>query len=446
MSQEWLLPEEFTDNDFEDYVSALLQVSRMFVERNVKMDNTLELDVIVTELSQNESPSTTIVEVKSGDWGLEDVFKLKGWMDFIGVNKGLFIYSTRRKKEISEEVKRRFMELGVQLRCLPQTLSEFEKAIQILCNEEHVTVDEKDVKIWMITQRIERKLMNFLSSLRKHPGKKSSLLENFKAISSNTNEHAELLHEYYRMIKDKVFFLNENFEKLKELCRECQKGKYRVSEQCVSDHSKNQSEKTGGIPEELFERTFYDCEFNILQISTYIEHMARLSILKTAVGLMLCKNWKDSYEDDESIPKSFYGGLCTLENESYSFLYPVFWQWFLLVFGGFILRDRENEEFEILSKKTKVPVEGIRKALEVYDRFFPKFYGSEPKPWFVDLSNELKLVSLFSCVFQGVGVYYRTLLYGKPGDVKSLGISDRRTLDYLEKCYHLAETVFNSKD
>jgi len=220
MSQEWLLPEEFTDNDFEDYVSALLQVSRMFVERNVKMDNTLELDVIVTELSQNESPSTTIVEVKSGDWGLEDVFKLKGWMDFIGVNKGLFIYSTRRKKEISEEVKRRFMELGVQLRCLPQTLSEFEKAIQILCNEEHVTVDEKDVKIWMITQRIERKLMNFLSSLRKHPGKKSSLLENFKAISSNTNEHAELLHEYYRMIKDKVFFLNENFEKLKELCRE----------------------------------------------------------------------------------------------------------------------------------------------------------------------------------------------------------------------------------
>ena len=44
------------------------------------------------------------------------------------------------------------------------------------------------------------------------------------------------------------------------------------------------------LPKSIFESTFYECENNIVQTSTYLEHKIRLSILKNAVDYKLYKN------------------------------------------------------------------------------------------------------------------------------------------------------------
>jgi propanediol utilization protein len=36
-------------------------------------------------------PEIQLIEVKSGNWGFPDIFKLRGWMDYLNINKGVFI-------------------------------------------------------------------------------------------------------------------------------------------------------------------------------------------------------------------------------------------------------------------------------------------------------------------------------------------------------------------
>ena len=67
----------------EEYVAALFQAARYFVEKNVVErepdGNILELDAVVTAY-ETVPPETVIVEAKSGSWGFADIFKVLGWM------------------------------------------------------------------------------------------------------------------------------------------------------------------------------------------------------------------------------------------------------------------------------------------------------------------------------------------------------------------------------
>jgi len=60
-----------------------------------------------------------------------------------------------------------------------------------------------------------------------------------------------------------------------------------------------------------------------------------------------------------------------IRKDKYLHLYPIFWQWFTWVFGGFVLLDVEKDELELLSAKTGIPVEEIPNAFAAYDKLFP---------------------------------------------------------------------------
>ncbi len=51
------------------------------------------------------------------------------------------------------------------------------------------------------------------------------------------------------------------------------------------------------------------------------------------------------------LPSLFKKGLNTISKHKYFHKYPIFWQWFMWIFGGFVLKDYESKEYEILSKK-----------------------------------------------------------------------------------------------
>ena len=65
---------------YEDFIAALLCVGGFYIEKRIEMSepiNILELDVVSTKLSA-DCINKTLIEIKSGQWGMPDVFKVRG--------------------------------------------------------------------------------------------------------------------------------------------------------------------------------------------------------------------------------------------------------------------------------------------------------------------------------------------------------------------------------
>jgi predicted RecB family endonuclease len=69
------------DKEFEEFLAAYFQCIGLYVQRNVidrQEEEVLELDIIATSYSNNSKPDSILVEVKSGEWGFVDIFKIRG--------------------------------------------------------------------------------------------------------------------------------------------------------------------------------------------------------------------------------------------------------------------------------------------------------------------------------------------------------------------------------
>jgi len=58
-----------------------------YVEKNIHFreggDEFLEIDLMITDYPLDSAPRIFIAEAKSGKWGFHDIFKIRGWIDFI---------------------------------------------------------------------------------------------------------------------------------------------------------------------------------------------------------------------------------------------------------------------------------------------------------------------------------------------------------------------------
>jgi len=137
------------------------------------------------------------------------------------------------------------------------------------------------------------------------------------------------------------------------------------------------------------------------------------------------------------LPSSFINALDILSEHKYFHRYPVFWQWFMWLFGGFILKDYEEREYEVLSQKTGIPKEEIPNAFEAYQILFPRKDG-----WFMDLpSSNVKMMRMFPVPFMGVGANYRRFLYTENGKFEELELTGLHTRDDLIKWNNLVVEV-----
>jgi hypothetical protein len=78
---------------YEDFVAAELCAYGFYIERSIEQrepTQILELDIVITKFTP-DNMTKTICEVKSGGWGISDVFKVKGWLDYLKYNRGLFV-------------------------------------------------------------------------------------------------------------------------------------------------------------------------------------------------------------------------------------------------------------------------------------------------------------------------------------------------------------------
>lgn len=101
--------------ELEDCAAALFQASGHFVERNVTekdVTEVLEIDAVATSYDGDE-PTSVIAEAKAGEWGYSDIFKLYGWMHYLGIPRGaLFVTKMSEGKELSK-VREKIGRLGM---------------------------------------------------------------------------------------------------------------------------------------------------------------------------------------------------------------------------------------------------------------------------------------------------------------------------------------------
>lgn len=98
------LPSIPKDEFYEDYVAAVLSASGLFLERRLALStpiNILELDIVTTKFKP-DGTEKTLSEIKSGDWGLTDVFKVRGWLDFLRYEKASFVVLDSKKQAFNE--------------------------------------------------------------------------------------------------------------------------------------------------------------------------------------------------------------------------------------------------------------------------------------------------------------------------------------------------------
>jgi hypothetical protein len=438
------LPDLPKGKEFEEYISAYFQSAGYYIERNIiekgakGAKEVLELDIITTDYRLSP-PKLTLVEVKSGNWDFPDLFKVRGWMDYSNICSGIFVAC--KDKENINLYKEKAKKLNIALVVIPD-LSQTKEALFGLINN-GTTIEEVDISTWRFSYWVERNLLKRLNHKRKTLQDKKC----FKALEG-----------YYFKVNSGIFFTENIVQKLYKLYLTFQEFP-RISAKCGNELIGNAfDEEFTTLPERIYDDTYYKCNYNDIQISTFIEHRARLTILKNAIDYKLYKEagienktrdmpfLKISGLDFEAsllnlLPSSFKEGLDTLSNHKYFHRYPIFWQWFMWIFGGFILKDYEEKEYEILSQKTGIPKEEIPNALESYQILFPQDGG-----WFMDLfpNSKIKLMKMFPVPFMGVGANYRRLIYTESGEFEDLELKGMHTLDDLIKWNNLTIQVLQN--
>lgn len=393
------LPEIPKDKDYEDYLCAYLQAGGLYVERSVihrEDEEILELDILTTNF-QNDSANNELIEIKGGKWGFGDIFKIRGWLTYLKYEHGIFIIQKKESDLSFRYFKSKANELSIEL----IDNSDLSKTKETLTPFFCIEPDKKVVETLRFAYLLERHQLKQIKTLKK---KKKDLL----CYSA--------LDDYFFKITSGSFFSRDPLRRINQLFNCFVKYKNITARICNELAGGNFDDDRNELSQECFRDTFYSANNTILQVSLYVEHIARVTILKCAIEHLIDK-LKGNYDaknlkiqiDYLTLPNTIKSGLNTIMTDSYFYLYPRFWQFFTYVLGGFILLDIKDKEYQLISQNTGIPVEEIPKAFDAYNKLFPMTSG-----WFLQIPNtQILMHHFFPLAYSGIGANYRRMLYAK---------------------------------
>lgn len=383
-------------DDLEDYVAALFQSSGYFVEKRVverDPDDVLELDIVATDYHV-DPPLTVLAEVKGGGWGFPDVFKLVGWMQYLALQRGAFFVSQGSDKNI-DQVERRAQALGVTL----VHLADFGQAQKTFETAGFRAVpDAADLPIWRFAYLLERRYERYLSS---------------RAKSDASCMGAAAALEYHRLVNNGIFFEETTTDRLRRLY-EAYMSHPRLALSCALEaEGEPFAADPGPRRSDRLAEAMQKGTHPLLQATFYIEHRARLAILKAAVDYLISedKNEAPASRWDPflfgALPLTFQEGVAWLRAQPTYRSYALLWQQFLWGWGGFYLEHQEQTDFAAMGALSGVPTVEVPTALEAFDRFFPNSAG-----WFVTPGwTQARRLKMMPVHFHGVGVHHRRAVF-----------------------------------
>lgn len=328
------------------------------------------------------------------------MFKVGGWMEYIDADEGLFVVKDSGHKE--DKYRPVNDSLGIYLKSVPK-INQYSVLIDELENTPNRDVNDWDVAGWWFYYRVKNELLRIAQRNR---------------YDDSGNPGPTRFHkiwEYSSGISDSIFFsdttrrqidkLYDSFSENRKLAARCateiDTGEYPEDDDCT-------------IPSEIFKRTIYDGEVNEVQTALMLEHQARLSLLKSAVDYVVEYGDDEHFISNVSFPDTFEQAVSINSGNDYFTKYPLLWKIFTGVFGGFILEELRDVEYENLSRLSGIPQGSVGKALDAYHDFFPYKSG-----WFWS-QNNIKKLRLYPVPLRGIGVHYRTMIYTETGNLDEL--------------------------
>lgn len=388
------------EQDYEDYICAYFQSGGLYVEKSIihrETEEILELDIIYTDFKANET-IRKLVEIKSGKWGFNEIFKVKGWLVYLKMSNGLFI--VKRERQSFDYFKGKSSELGIEL-IDNSNLDETNVALQ---NYLHQPAEEREIETLRFSYLLERKILKKIKNLKKE---------------FPENQCYSKLDDYFFKINSGSFFSRNPVKRIKQIFETFIKYKNITAKLCYELGEGEYSDDVDELSDSCFSSLFYDVENTPLQIALYIEHIARVTILKACAEHLL-RNHKGTFgtaQLEESIeylelPNTIKRGLAEIVNEPFFHRYPVFWQFFTYVMGGFVLTDLREQEYSYISENTGIPVEEIPNAFDSFNKLFPKDNG-----WMFSIPNSnIEWHRFFPLAFSGIGANHRRIHYLKDNE------------------------------
>lgn len=317
------LPDLPKGEEFEEFVAAYLQSSGLYVERRIvdrREAEVLELDIVTTKYEADQGPISKIVEVNSGDWGAGDVFKVRGWLDYLALKQGALVVAKQvQQLAVYAQVAH---ELGLDLISIP----DLKNAAAPLAALTEVKPDPDDVWAWRFSYWVERQLLRYLMQRKKSAG------DNKKCYRA--------LAEYLLLINSRIFFSRNVVRRAVDLYSAFSENAHISAKLAHELHGEDFDDEHETVPDAFFKRAYYACELNELAISTYAEYRALLAVLKAATDYVLFKRQGSDHNEAYTIkledfelevggtllqlvPASFRKGLDAISREPYFHRYPI---------------------------------------------------------------------------------------------------------------------------
>jgi hypothetical protein len=413
--------------ELEDYVAGMFQAAGYFVEKNIRqrdVSDVLELDAVATSYD-GPVPRSVLAEAKGGRWGFPDIFKVAGWMAYLGIDRGGFFVKEGAGPGARDvgRIHRTVAPMGVSL----IDLGDFsDPSARLGEGGFHSQIEPLLLDVWRLSFWVERTVLdNVRRERRARPALRGP---------------QEVL-DYHDLVNDHVFFLKDVAERLARIYG-AYKSHPRLSAAVAAELSggpfllgarRAPAAAASARPgDRALAEAVFDGKHPTLQGSLYVEHRARLSILKAAIDLACLSaagqlpRRDDAREAFLALPATFRDGFRALRARPSFRRYALLWQVFLWGLGGFYLADREAEEFGWLSAQTGIPIGEIGDGLRAFDALFPLGKGS----WIAPVKGTtLRVARMVPIAFRGVGAVQRLWRAGaKNYDGFGLGALTRRNL------------------
>lgn len=406
-----VLPSIPKDSYYEDYVAAILNAGGYYLDRSVHRTKDglelLELDIVATKFT-SENTRSKIIEVKSGGWGIKDLFKVNGWLNYLGKNQAAFIYqkvSENKDEAIMQEVAKEFkIDLLNSILTPDNTIDD--SAILERFQIDLQNVPKPVLYAFRYSYDLERVMLDFIRKFIK---------ENPQYLTPN------IVYGYFRQLTDGSFFIYDPIERLHFLT-DLSKEHRNIA--CMLDKEL----KGNGVlsPDECvnFDKWFEienpkDMQQRPVDVALYVQLLNRLYVLKSIVEYLLMPAKEGQTEMERFMERLNYMslnynityGIETLKSHPQYYLYPYFYQVFFYVFGGFFTVAKKEEEYRLLSDLTGLSVGDIDKALVFWDELFPL-----QNSWIYEMNNKgIEFMKFVPSPLRGIGVNFRRHLYAPEG-------------------------------
>jgi hypothetical protein len=420
--------------ELEDLVAAHFTSRGCYVETGVterSPEDILELDIVWTDY-RNEPPRGRPVEVKSGGWGLGEVFKFFGWTRYLGLEPGEFVFREAWAKADAclEHVKKG---TGINFLYLPTPADATAHFNSLGLPDPHW---EGLPDLWRFSFWAQRRLLTSLNQAVK---------QNVCPESAKTAKH------YQKLINDAVFFIPDVRDRVGELLT-AHLGHQELGASAAYELATGKVQFDGAPQTPIFNRALYDGTHFPIQACLYLAHRARLNILKAVIDYWLARERGDIPKTRIKLGDTLYDltagrlsqamaeGIDELSSAKSFRMFPVFWQVFLWSWGGFLLKDRLDQEYADLEKETGVPLEEISVALSAFDKFFPT-----PGGWFREPGNDSRRVlMLMPAAMRGIGALRRRVRLGVK-EYSEMGYTNY-TASRLNSDHNSGARLLNSAD